>query len=104
MTQLRRERTDRRVLYGKWSRYQIRKNAIQTAFSYFDDDWVLLRHNVLRFPEKCFQSTARHRQYRVSSRAARPLSDTQVSKKRSRIRTSKHMSTPPSCINAHSRR
>ena len=54
MTQLRRERTDRRVLYGKWSRYQIRKNAIQTAFSYFDDDWVLLRHNVLRFPENAF--------------------------------------------------
>ena len=54
MTHLGRKRSDRRVLYGKWSRYQIREKAIPTAFSYFTDDWILLRHDDLYFPEDTF--------------------------------------------------
>ena len=56
MTRLRRKRTDRRVLYGKWSRYQIREKAITTTFSYFTDDWMLLRYGDLYFPENAIST------------------------------------------------
>ena len=49
MTRLRRKQTDRRVLYGKWYRYQINEKAIPTAISYFTDDWVLVRHGDVFF-------------------------------------------------------
>ena len=56
MTRMRRKRTDRRVLYGKWSRYQIREKAVTTAFSYFTDDWMLLRYGDLYFPENAIST------------------------------------------------
>ena len=70
MTRLRRKRNDRRMLYGRWSRYQIRKGAIvsPSVTPHESEDWVLVRYGDLWFPSNAF--TARREILKIGFRRA----------------------------------